>query len=151
MLLYRAAHGMYRVKWRLTRPITTGVRVMMLHEGQVLLIRHTYQSGWFLPGGGLKRNETLEEGARREFREETGITVEELEVAGVFTSVAEGKTDHVVLFRAESDGEPAPDSAEIAECRWFPLTALPDGIGGGSRRRILELSRPGAPVVAGRW
>jgi ADP-ribose pyrophosphatase YjhB (NUDIX family) len=149
--LFKAAHYLYRAKWWLLRPITTGVRVMVLNGDQVLLIRHTYQGGWFMPGGGLKRNETLEEAARRELREETGLTVGRMDVAGVFTNVFEGKTDHVVLFRTETDAQPVPDSPEVAECRWFPISALPEGLGRGSRQRIIELARPGAPVVAGRW
>jgi 8-oxo-dGTP pyrophosphatase MutT (NUDIX family) len=124
---------------------------MVLNGDQVLLIRHTYQRGWFMPGGGLKRNETLEEAARRELREETGLTVGRLDVAGVFTNVFDGKTDHVVLFRAESEGHAIPNSPEVAECRWFSLSALPEGLGRGSRQRIIELARDGAPVVAGRW
>jgi ADP-ribose pyrophosphatase YjhB (NUDIX family) len=147
----RLAHYGYLAKWRLTRPITVGVRLLVLNGDDVLLIRHTYQPGWFMPGGGLKRNETLEEAARRELREETGLGAATMELAGLFTNVAEGKTDHVVVFRAVASGSPASDSPEIAECRWFPRSALPEGTGSGTRRCIERLSAPGAPVVVGRW
>ena len=74
-----------------------------------------------------------------------------MELAGLFTNVAEGKTDHVVVFRAVGAGSPASDSPEIAECRWFPRSALPEGTGSGTRRCIERLSAPGVPVVVGRW
>jgi ADP-ribose pyrophosphatase YjhB (NUDIX family) len=124
--------------------------LLVLNGDDVLLIRHTYQPGWFMPGGGLKRNETLEEAARRELREETGIVAGSIELAGVFTNIAQGKTDHVVLFRVYSADAPAGNSPEIAECRWFPRSALPEGVGPASRRRIEELATATTPVV-GRW
>ena len=55
------------------RPVTVGVRVMLIRDGQVLLIRHSYLRGWYLPGGGLKRGESMEAAARREAREESGL------------------------------------------------------------------------------
>jgi ADP-ribose pyrophosphatase YjhB (NUDIX family) len=149
--LYRLAHYLYVAKWYVLRPITTGVRVLVLNDRRVLLVRHTYRSGWFMPGGGLKRGETIEQAARRELREETGLEVGAMEVAGIFTNVGEGKTDHVVVFRVECSAAPRPDSPEVAECAWFALDALPEGVAPGSRRRITELSEPGAPVVSGHW
>ncbi len=148
---FKLAHYAYLAKWKLTRPITVGVRLLVLNGEDVLLIRHTYQPGWFMPGGGLKRHETLEEGARRELREETGLVAGDLELAGLFTNMAEGKTDHVVLFRLQTVEAPASDSPEIAECRWFPRSALPVGTGPGTRRCIDQLSARGVPTVVGRW
>lgn len=148
--LFRLAHYAYLAKWKLLRPITVGVRLLVLNGDDVLLIRHTYQPGWFMPGGGLKRNETIEQAARRELREETGIVAGNLQLAGLFTNMAQGKTDHVVLFRLHTTATPASDSPEVADCRWFPRAALPDDVGPASRRRIEELSTAIAPVV-GHW
>ena len=45
---------------RLTRAKTLGVRVLVQAEaGRVLLVRHTYLDGWYLPGGGVDGGETL--------------------------------------------------------------------------------------------
>ena len=61
-LLYFA----YRIYCFLFRPVRMGVRVMMIRDNKVTLVRQTYMPGWFMPGGGLKRGETLEQAARRE-------------------------------------------------------------------------------------
>ena len=57
-------------------------RVILIDEaGRVLLFRggdpHRPEAGtwWFTPGGGIDDGETIEEGARREVREETGFVV----------------------------------------------------------------------------
>ena len=54
------------------RPVRMGVRVAMIQNEKVWLVRHTYVPGWHMPGGGVKRGETLEAAARREAFEETG-------------------------------------------------------------------------------
>ena len=56
----------FRVYCFIFRPIRMGVRVMMMENGKVWLVRQTYMPGWFMPGGGLKKGETLEQAARRE-------------------------------------------------------------------------------------
>lgn len=53
-----------------------GVGAFVTHEGRVLLVREDAKaSDWVLPGGMLETNESHAEGAAREVREETGITV----------------------------------------------------------------------------
>lgn len=149
-IAYRAAHLGLRLYWRLARPVTLGVRVLALDGDRVLLIRHTYQSGWFLPGGGVKRGETLEAAARRELHEETGLSAESLDLAGLFTGTSEGKTDHVAVYRTAIAGQPHSRSPEVAEARWFSMAALPAGAARGTRRCVAGCAQPG-PVRTGRW
>lgn len=49
----------YRIYCSIVRPKTLGVRIMLIQNGQVLLLRQTYMPGWFMPGGGVKRGETM--------------------------------------------------------------------------------------------
>ncbi|HTK16705.1 MAG TPA: NUDIX hydrolase [Acidimicrobiia bacterium] len=60
-------------------------RVLLLDdEGRVLLFRggdpHRPEAGtwWFTPGGGIDDGETVEDAARREVREETGLVITDL-------------------------------------------------------------------------
>jgi len=93
-LAYRAN----RVRYFLTRPLTMGVKLLLVKDGAFLLVQHSYQRGWHLPGGGVKRGETLEQAARREAREELGATLDELRLAGIYSHFGEYKSDHMVVF-----------------------------------------------------
>ncbi|MEP7217096.1 MAG: NUDIX domain-containing protein [Anaerolineaceae bacterium] len=150
--LLRLAYVLLSVRRMIVQPVTLGVRVLLVRDGEVLLVRHTYRKGWFLPGGGVKRRETLEEAARREAREEVGATIGAVHLMGAYSNFVEATSDHVVVFVSESFELHPNQSAEIAECRFFPLTSLPEGVSAGSLRRIEEYLRsaaPGAPASAG--
>ena len=59
---------------RYQRAMTLGVRIAARDaDGAILLVRHTYLRGWYLPGGAVDAGETLAEAALRELREETGV------------------------------------------------------------------------------
>ena len=72
-----------RLRWRVTKPVTVGVRLILTRDQAVLLVKHTYQRHWYLPGGGVKRGETLQEAARREAAEEIGAALGDLQLFGV--------------------------------------------------------------------
>ena len=65
-------YTVYRLLWRITRPITLGVRLMMVKEGKILLVKHSYQPHWYMPGGAVKQGELAQDAAAREAREEVG-------------------------------------------------------------------------------
>lgn len=135
---------------RLLRPVTLGVRVLLISEGRVVLVEHTYRPGWFLPGGGLKRGETLEAAARREAREETGATIGELKLLGLYSNFREAPSDHIAVFACDDFTLHAVDDPEIARVQAFPVDDLPDGLSPGTSRRIAEYLSGNFPVVA-RW
>lgn len=140
-----------RLRWRLFHPITLGARVIILRDDEVLLVRHTYRAGWFLPGGAVDKGETLAETAHREAGEEACVDIGALRLLGVYTNFSEGKTDHVAVFvTREFTTREFIAGNEIAECRWFALDALPHGLSPATRRRLQELE-PGAPPVADSW
>lgn len=51
------------------------VAVFVVHDGRVLLIYHRRYGRWLPPGGHVEADETPDEAAVREVREETGLTV----------------------------------------------------------------------------
>ena len=141
----------FRIYCFIFRPICMGVRVMMLQDEKVWLVRQTYTSGWFMPGGGLKRGETLEEDARREAREETGAELGKITLMGAYSNLTEWKTDHNIVFIC-SDFEVSgkPDN-EIAELRAFALNELPEGLFPGHRLRLEEYRAGIKNPQFGKW
>ncbi len=150
-LVRKAAWEGERLRWRLFHPITLGARVILIRDGEVLLVRHTYRPGWYFPGGGVDKGETLEGAARREAEEEAGASVGELTLLGVYTNFGEGKSDHVAVFATRDfEMREAPATNEIAERRWFAVEALPETISPATRKRLEELVA-GGPPRAGAW
>lgn len=126
--------------WRVSRPLTAGARVLVVDPaGQVLLVRHTYMKGWYLPGGGVDRGETMRAAAAREIWEEAGIVATgELTLFGLYANFKEFKSDHIALYVLRDFTQEVRKSAEIAEIGFFPVDALPDGTSAATRARIRE-------------
>jgi 8-oxo-dGTP pyrophosphatase MutT (NUDIX family) len=147
----RLFYLIYRAYCFIFRPKTLGVRIMLVKDGRGLLVRHTYIPGWYLPGGGVKRGETLEEAARREAREEVGANMGAVELLGAYSNFNEYKSDHNLLFLCTDFTLSGQPDREIAEVRFFPLDALPENTWLGHRLRLEEyLARSGHPRF-GEW
>jgi len=103
-------------------------------EGAVLLQFRSDFRTWGLPGGALERGETLEETARRELYEETGLTADGLALLGVFSGpeffieYPNGDQLHsvIVLYQAEAHGELCMADGESLMLAYYPLDALPE-------------------------
>jgi ADP-ribose pyrophosphatase YjhB (NUDIX family) len=149
LFLQAASRLMLHPWFRVTRAVTLGVRAVVRDaEGRVLLVRHRYAPGWFLPGGGVERGETVWQALARELAEEAGV--EQLEPArlhGLFANFERFPGDHVAVFVVEHWRREPAVSLEIAEARLFPHASLPDGASGGTRRRIAEVFAD-APIGA---
>ena len=141
----------FKVYCFIFRPIRMGVRVMMIQDGKVWLVRQTYMPGWFMPGGGLKRNETLEEAARREAREETGAELGELTLMGAYSNFTDWKSDHNIVFICTNFEVKSEPDSEIAELRAFALNELPDNLWPGHLRRLQEYKAGIQNPQFGKW
>lgn len=125
-----------------SRGMTFGVRVACFDgEGRVFLVRHTYVSGWHLPGGGVERGETAAQAAAKEIREEGNLEATgPMQLISVHLQNRISNKDHVMLYRADvrQTSHRAPDR-EIAEGAFFALDALPDATTQATRKRLDEL------------
>lgn len=126
-----------------SRPMTLGVRVIVENEKQeVLLVKHTYVEGWYLPGGGVEKGETLAQTAIKELREETGIeTISKPRLISVHKNESASNRDHVALLHVEEwrQSEAFSPNREISEMRFFPIDGLPDDITRGNLSRLREV------------
>src|SRR5574338_197276 len=140
-LFIRVLYYGYSVFQFIVRPVTVGVRIMLIRGEQILLIRHSYIKGWYLPGGGLKRGETLEQAARREALEEAGATLGKISLMGIYSKLERIKSDHNAVFVCTDFEWEDKHDAEVAEIRFFSITELPEDLRAGQRRRIEEYAR----------
>lgn len=129
--------------WRMTRSLTLGAQGAVIDsDGRFLLIRHTYLPGWHFPGGGVEKHETIQHALYRELHEEAGVVIEPTpELFGIYSNFKAFPNDHIALFVVRSWRQPvAPrPNAEIAECAFFAIDALPDNINPPTKCRILEI------------
>ena len=101
-MLIKIAHLFRRAYYFIARPVTLGVRILLIDGDDVVLVKHSYEPGWFLPGGGVKRGETLEQAIRREAAEECGALLNQVQFIGTYHNFVDYKSDHVCLFLSEN-------------------------------------------------
>jgi 8-oxo-dGTP pyrophosphatase MutT (NUDIX family) len=139
-LFYTFFAIIYRKIQKLLRISTLGVRAIVLNqENKILLVKHSYGAGWFLPGGGVDRNESIPAAIKRELIEEVGICIEgELKLFGCYINNIYGATDYVFLFVVSKYNQIESHSPEIAEYHWYNYDEIPEITSPGSKRRLKE-------------
>lgn len=112
--------------------VTTDCIIFTYEDRQlkVLLVRRggePFKGEWAFPGGFLKMNETAEQGALRELREETALVPSSLVQLGVFSDIDRDPRERVITIAWYALVKPyavvGGDDAE--EAAWFPVDKLP--------------------------
>lgn len=113
------------------RPLV-GVGVLIIRDGRVLLGKRRNAHGegdWSPPGGHLEFGETPEECAAREAREETGLDIANVRLAGVTNSIFTEENKHyVTLFLVAECSTGTPELLEPDKCEgwdWYDWESLP--------------------------
>ena len=126
-----------------SRTMTIGAQAVVLDpRGRFFLVKHSYVTGWHLPGGGVEIGETVLQALERELLEEGGITAIEPPVLhGVFLNSRVSRRDHIFLYviRAfRQEGGPR-HTYEIIDHGFFAPDALPEDTSRATRARLAEL------------
>ncbi len=89
-------------------PLLTVDVVIEVKQGIVLIERKNRPFGWALPGGFVDVGETVEHAAKREAKEETGLTVRNLKLLGVYSDPKRDARGHTVsaVFVGRASGVP---------------------------------------------
>jgi 8-oxo-dGTP pyrophosphatase MutT (NUDIX family) len=138
---------LYRVAWRGLQLRSemwpnrgSGVKCALTHDGEVLLVRHTYgrRDTWYLPGGGVRRGEPPLRATAREMEEELGLRDLELREVAAFATRPERISARLTYVRAElpNPARVRANPVEIAEVGWFDFYVLPTPLGSEERALI---------------
>jgi len=128
---YRVAYVLLRIYSFLPRRQVNGVKCVLTDGERLLLVRHTYgPDEWDLPGGAVKSGELPLTAARREMREELGITIDTWRELGDIFGHVRRRHDLLHCFQASIDAaQLVIDRGEIEAVDWFTPTQLPPNIG----------------------
>ncbi len=130
------------------------VGVMVKCKDKILLCKRNNQGSfpgmWSIPGGKLEENETTQEGAKREFLEETDVDINNLElkfVGLIPRHTRDGKKVkglmYVYLLEVEEpiipDLENAIDGEEHTECGYFSIDEIKPETSGEYLHKLSEI------------
>lgn len=149
-----ALRRVFHIYWRFARGMTLGVRAVVLDgDNRIFLVKHSYVSGWHLPGGGVETGETFREALRRELAEEGRIELAgEPSLHGLFLNSHVSRRDHVAVYlvRQFSQDRLPEANREIVACGFFDAAALPEETTPGTRLRIAEVLGGRTPIATWR-
>ena len=119
--------------YRYPHPAVTTDCVIFGFDGerlQVLLVERgiePYKGKWAFPGGFLKMDETAEEGALRELREETGLERAYIQQFHTFSDPHRDPRERVITiaYYALVKIQEVHGGDDAASARWFPLSEIP--------------------------
>lgn len=120
--------------YKYPRPAVTTDCVVFTQEEEpkVLLIQRgnePYKGCWAFPGGFMNMEETAEECAVRELKEETGLTVNRIRQIGAYSKVdrdPRGRTISIAYLAIVDAPTAVSGMDDAAKAAWFPLSSLPD-------------------------
>jgi 8-oxo-dGTP diphosphatase len=114
--------------------ITTDIVIFTIREDKlkVLLVKRKYdpyKDKWAIPGGFVRTNESLEDAAKRELEEETGLKelyLEQLYTFGEPKRDPRGRVITVAYFAlVNSEGIGLRAASDAVSAEWFPISKLP--------------------------
>ncbi len=125
----------------------TSIDAVIIRKGKVLLVlraRDPFKHHWALPGGYVEWDESVEDSVRREVQEETGLSVKELDLVGVYSAPSRHpKQTIAIAYRVEVTSSETPKAGDdAAETRWFSLRELPNDLAFDHRRIISDALKP---------
>ncbi|MGH8908685.1 MAG: NUDIX domain-containing protein [Egibacteraceae bacterium] len=140
--LMPAAQAVRSCYWRIAKPASLGVRAIITDGENVVLVRHSYTCGWYLPGGKVTRTETVLDALWRELDEELGLDPPQTppQLLGLYASTREAKRDHIAVYIVNGGATGGALGMEVLDRQAFLLDDLPADLSPGTARRLAEFN-----------
>lgn len=134
---YHTLHPLLRLYRLHLSPAKDSARVLLTHNGEVMLVRNIGVRRWALPGGMLNNGETPQMCALRELKEELDISDAEIEYKlGTYDGEFRDTKVQVHVFVARAKSFYHKKQWEIDRAGWFTLNQLPPNLSSATARRI---------------
>ncbi len=114
-------------------------------RGRALLIQRRDNHRWEPPGGVLELGESIDNGLRREVREETGLDIEPVALTGVYKNMNRGII--ALVFRCKTTGGQLSTSDETEAFRWATETEIPELASEAYAARVLDALHNHTPAA----
>jgi 8-oxo-dGTP diphosphatase len=114
-------------------------------RGRALLIQRRDNHQWEPPGGVLELGESIEDGLRREVREETGLDVEPVALTGVYKNMNRGII--ALVFRCKATGGQPGTSDESEAFRWATEPEISELASEAYAARVLDALHDHTPAA----
>lgn len=125
----------------LISPVAFAACALIVRDGQVLLVKHSYVGGWLLPGGGVARGEAAGDAILREMKEEIGLVRSPPpELFGLYSRKTGWATNVIALYRLDDAEFIFAPNLEIREIVFTDPASPPDGTPASVRRRLQEFA-----------
>ncbi|MCM3784540.1 NUDIX domain-containing protein [Neobacillus mesonae] len=117
-----------------TKIIMVVAGAIVINKDQILLHRRVDNGFWGLPGGFMELGEKIEDTARREVLEETGLKLGRMELFGIYSNIDKifrngNQTSLVqVMFTCKEFKGELQITDESLETAFFPIQALPENL-----------------------
>jgi 8-oxo-dGTP diphosphatase len=109
-------------------------------HGHALLIQRADNHRWEPPGGVLELAEGINDGLRRELREETGLDVEPITLTGIYKNLSGGIV--ALVFLCKVTGGRLTTNEEVAAFRWASQSDVSSLMTEAYSVRVLDALRP---------
>jgi len=129
-----------------------GASVIIYKDGKILLQQRKDNKCWGYHGGRVELGEVVEEAAKRELLEETGLTANKLELFGVFSGqelhniYPDGNEVYIIdtVFLCDDfSGELHMQEEECIDLKWFAFDEIPQNLSPPiipALRRFIEIN-----------